>query len=289
MTIKDALDRAKRLRKDRLEEEARQRTDSPVVPAPSKQDLSSVQPAPRPPIKFEPLNTTEISLAACQSNRILVTAAQLSEVPQVDAAFRLLRSRVQQRLKRHDWNSLAVVSPGQNDGKTFTSINLALSIAREKQRPVYLIDLDMRNPSVCNYLGVEDVRPLADYFSGEVSAAEVLFQTSVSHLIIAGSQKTVEGASELLAGPRMGELLAHIRARSPDAIVITDLPPVTVTDEALVVAALVDAILVVVSEGKTPRDSLARTLSVLSDFTIAGVVNNRSNDHHVSPYEQYYG
>ena len=289
MTIKDALDRAKRLRKDRLEEETRQGVVSPVVPAPPKHDFTHVSPVPQPAIKFEPLATVEISAAACQQNRILLTAAQLSEAPQVDAAFRLLRSRLQQRVRRGNWNSLAVVSPGQNDGKTFTAINLALSVAREKQRPVYLVDLDMRNPSVCTYLGVEGVRPLPDYFAGAAKLEDVLFQTSVSHLIVAGARESVKGASEMLAGPGLENLLGHIRARSPDAIIIIDLPPVNVTDEALVVAAYVDALLVVVSEGKTPRDNLARTLSVLSDFTVAGIVNNQSSDHHVAPYEQYYG
>ena len=97
----------------------------------------------------------------------------------------------------------------------------------------------------------------------------------------------MDGASELLMGPRLEALLAHIRARSPDAIVIMDLPPVNVTDEALVVAPRLDAVLLVVSEGITPRDDLSRALSALSDFPIAGVIVNRSSEHHADYYDRY--
>jgi Mrp family chromosome partitioning ATPase len=95
----------------------------------------------------------------------------------------------------------------------------------------------------------------------------------------------MEAASELLAGPKLEALLGHIRARSPDALVIMDLPPVNVTDEALMVAPRVDTVLVVVSEGSTQREDLSRTLSALSDYPVAGVVVNRSSEHHAD----YYG
>ncbi len=88
----------------------------------------------------------------------------------------------------------------------------------------------------------------------------MLFQTSVSHLVVAGNRNSVGGASEMLAGTRLEELLSHIRLRSPDAVVLIDLPPVNTTDEALVVAPRVDSVLIVVSEGKTQRQDLARTL-----------------------------
>jgi Mrp family chromosome partitioning ATPase len=91
----------------------------------------------------------------------------------------------------------------------------------------------------------------------------------------------------MLAGPRLEELLAHIRRRSPDACVLVDLPPVNVTDEALLVGPRVDAFLMVVSEGKTERKDLAQALSTLSEFTVLGVVVNRSSDSHTSAYSIY--
>ncbi len=288
MTIKDALDRAKRLRQSRIDEAGYQApAESPAISVEVHARPISAQTVRQPVARFEPLRAVVISADACEKNRVLVTDAQLRAMPHADAAYRLIRSRVQQRLKRHAWFSLGVASPSPNDGKTVTTLNLAISIAREKQRRVYVLDLDMRNPSICGYLGLQDVRPLTEYFAGEAKPEDVLVQTSVSHLIVAGARSGVEGASEMLAGTRLEEMLSHIRLRSPDAVVLIDLPPVNSTDEALVVAPRVDAMLIVVSEGKTQRQDLARALGTLSEFTIAGVVVNNSSDSQAAKYDYY--
>jgi capsular exopolysaccharide synthesis family protein len=290
MTIEDAINRAKRLGQARLQkhkmaDEARRESTEPKMPAPS--GPSSAWSSNGPAVQHEPLRTVEISAAACEQNRVLFSENQLREFSQADAAYRLLRSRLQNRFKRKNWFSLAIASPSQDDGKTLTVLNLAISIAREKQKPVYVLDLDMRNPSICKFLGIRDIRPLPEYFLGLAKAEEVLVQTSFPNLIVAGAQSATASASEMLAGPQFNELLAHIRLRSPDAFVLVDLPPVNSTDEALLVGPLVDAMLIVVSEGKTERKNLAQTLSTLSEFTVAGVVINRSSEVHTIGYEQY--
>jgi len=289
MTIEDAIRRAKLLGQARLQQQDLEEDDSARVGR-SARGSDSSRPAARsagPVIPLEPLPSIEISAITCEQNRILVFESQQRDYPAADAAYRLLRSRLQNRLKQNNWFSLAIASPSQNDGKSITSLNLAVSIAREKQKPVYLLDLDMRNPSMCAFLGLKDMRPLPDYFLGHARPEEVLYQTSIANLIVAGAPFAVDGASEMLAGPRFSELLAHIRLRSPNACVLLDLPPVNVTDEALLVGPRVDAFLVVVSEGKTERKQLAQTLSSLAEFTIAGVVVNRSSDSHTFEYSQY--
>jgi len=290
MTIEDAINRAKqlgqaRLQKHKMADEARREsTELKMSPQP---DRDSAWSGSERAAKLEPLRTAEISAAACEQNRVLLSESQLRAFPHADAAYRLLRSRVQHRLKRNNWFSLAITSPTPDDGKTITTLNLAISIAREKQKPVYVLDLDMRNPCICGFLGIRDVRPLPDYFLGQAGPEDVLVETSFPNLIVAGAQSATEGASELLAGPRLEELLAHIRRRSPDACVLVDLPPVNITDEALVVAPRVDATLIVVSEGKTERKDLTQALRTLSEFTIAGVIVNRSSDSHKTEYLKY--
>jgi Mrp family chromosome partitioning ATPase len=290
MTIQDALDRGKRLHKARLQEQvsnADVALSNPPAPAQGEPRSSSQASKPLPPpVKFEPLASVKVSEQACVQNRILLSGEQQREFPHADAAYRLIRSKVRQRMQRGGWWTIAVSSPRQNDGKTVTALNLALSIAREKQRPVYVLDLDMRNPSVCRYLGVDEYRSIADFFTGDAEPSDVLYETSVPSLFVSGARQRIEAASELLAGPKLEELLGHIRARSPDAIVIMDLPPVNLTDEALIVAPRVDAVLVVVSEGSTQREDLSRALSALSDFPVAGVVVNRSSEHHADYYGQ---
>lgn len=289
MTIEDAIRRAKlmgqaRLKRNDVEDDLLARSDRPA--GGSDASRAAVRAA-VPAVPLEPLPVVEISEAACQQNRILLTESQQRDFPAADAAYRLLRSRLQNRLKQNNWFSLAIASPSQNDGKSITSLNLAVSIAREKQKPVYLLDLDMRNPSICAFLGLHGLRPLPDYFQGDAKIEDVLHQTSCQNLIVAGATHAIDGASEMLAGPRFSELLAYIRMRSPNACVLLDLPPVNVTDEALLVGPRVDAFLVVVSEGRTERKQLAQTLSSLAEFTVAGVVVNRSSDSHTFEYSQY--
>ncbi len=280
MTIEDAIRRAKILGQARLQRE------QPEQPQP-RAERNTVRAPREPGIRFDALSKVEISATACEQNRVLLLDSQLREFPAADAAYRLLRSRLANRVKRNNWFSLAIASPSQADGKSVTAVNLAVSVAREKQKPVYLIDLDMRNPSVCRFLGIRDIRPLPDYLAGHAKPEDVLFETSFPSLIVAGALAPTDSASELLAGPRFSDLLSHIRLRTPDAVVIVDLPPVNVTDEALLVGPKVDAFLVVVSEGKTERTQLAQTLSALSEFTVAGVVVNQSSESHTVGYEHY--
>ena len=140
MTIEDAIKRAKLLGQARLQRESsadfgtqrgQQLASSPEV------GRSAYVPADLP-LHLEPLKSVEVSQVACEANRVLLAESQLREYPAADASFRLLRSRLQNRLKQNNSFPLAIASPSQGDGKTVTSVNLAVSIARERQRPVYL-------------------------------------------------------------------------------------------------------------------------------------------------------
>jgi capsular exopolysaccharide synthesis family protein len=287
MTIEDAIKRAKLLGQARLQRESSPDIGSHRGGASHEAARPAQLPVMEPAVPLEPLKTVDVSLAACEANRILVTEAQLREFPAADASFRLLRSRLQNRLKQNNWFSLAITSPSQGDGKTVTSVNLAISVAREKLRPVYLLDLDMRNPSVYRMLGIVGATPLPDYLNGRAKPEQVLFQTTIPNLVVAGAATPTESASELLAGPRFSELLSHIRLRSRHALVIVDCPPVNLTDEALLVGPRVDAFLMVVSEGKTERKHFAQAIGTLGEFTMAGVVVNRSSDSDSIEYSHY--
>jgi len=140
---------------------------------------------------------------------------------------------------------------------------------------------------MCAYIGVTPPRNLLAYFTGEGEPADVFFSIGVHNLYLAGSTLQTPLASELLAGDRFEELIAYIKSIAPNPIIIIDLPPVLVTDEALMIAPRVDATALVVSEGRTRRDSLLRTRQLLADFTFAGVILNRSLERFGA--DAYYG
>jgi protein-tyrosine kinase len=211
----------------------------------------------------------------CRDHRLLVEGDPENDGAAV-AAYRMLRTRLLHRGRANSWTTIAVTSAGPNDGKTLTALNLAFSMAREKSREIILLDMDMRNPSVCRTLGVEPTRQLRDYLEYTSNTDGLFFSVGKDNLYIAGSTTPTDQASELLSSPRFDHLIGDLKQGSVDPVVLIDLPPVLVTDDALVVAPKIDAILVVASERQTSRTDLERALNLLSEFPIAGVVLNRA-------------
>jgi protein-tyrosine kinase len=226
-----------------------------------------------PSLRLERTPAT-INRNLCRERRVLLSAETDREKTYV-AAYRMLRTRLVQKARAGNWTTIAVTSASPNDGKTLTVINLAVSLAREKTREVVLLDMDMRNPSVFRALGIHPRHELREYLENGDSPHE-LFISVGENLLVAGSVTPTEHASELLAGARFDELMSIIERGTVDPIVLIDLPPVLVTDDALVVAPKVDSVLVVASEGLTNRADLLKALHLLSEFPLAGIVLNRA-------------
>jgi Mrp family chromosome partitioning ATPase len=161
-------------------------------------------------------------------------------------------------------------------------------MARDPHASVFLLDLDLRKPSICRYLGVQPPHELIDYFSGARAAADVFFSIGPENLAIAGSMASTESASELLGGGKLEALLSYINSICGAPIILMDLPPLLVTDEALLIAPRVDTTLLVASEGRTRRDNLSRAIAMLSEFNCAGIILNRASEP-MAEGGYYYG
>jgi protein-tyrosine kinase len=218
-----------------------------------------------------------VNVAACREQRLLMANGGENDSSAV-ASYRMLRTRLLHRARTNQWSTIAVTSAGANDGKTLTALNLALSMSRDKGREIVLLDLDMRNPSVCRTLGVRPARAISEFLEQGTDAKDLFFSIGSDNLLIAGGDLPAENASELLSSPKFAELLQVVKQGLVDPIVLIDLPPLLLTDDALVVAPKVDALLVIASEGSTSRAELANALQLLSEFPIAGVVLNRAEE-----------
>jgi protein-tyrosine kinase len=272
--IEHALEKSRvagQLKRSRRENDALERT----------QQAEAIDPAAR----IVPLAVT-VDSVLCRERRVLLKGSDESESAAV-AAYRMLRTRLLHRARAKDWRVIAVTSAGPNDGKTLTVVNLALSMAREKSREIVLLDLDMRNPSVCRVLGVHPPHELRDYLERGEHLRQLFFSVGSDNLLIAGSTRPTHHASELLASTRFEELLGTLRQGAVDPLVLIDLPPVLLTDDALVIAPKVDAILLVASEGVTGRAGFVKAMDVLSEFPIAGVCLNRAAET-TSGYDYHY-
>jgi|GEM_PF-462972 capsular exopolysaccharide synthesis family protein len=228
-----------------------------------------------------------LNLEQCRERRVLLQRAEKSDGSAI-AAYRMLRTRLLHRARIAKWTTIAVTSAGPNDGKTLTTLNLALSMAREKSREIVLLDMDMRNPSVFRTLGVDPPRELRHYLERGSNGSQLFMSVQSENLMVAGSVTPTEHASELLASERFDELIEVIKQGTVDPIILIDLPPLLLTDDALVVAPKVDAILVVASDGLTHESDLGKALDMVKEFPIAGVVLNRVSEITHPPYDYGY-
>lgn len=293
MTIVDALEKAKTLARKRQIDDARQTPAAPVIEQPMTRRTADPAPAPVPPLaRTEPVQVGKLlpfDAGVCSRHHILVPGVEPDLARSAAAPYRMMRALVLRRAKANNWACLAFTSPGQGEGKSTTSINLAISIAREGNHDVFLIDLDLRLPRVASYFGVSPQTDVVQYFEGKAAPHEILFSVGIDRLVLAAANTPRENSSELLANGRLEELLAHIRKMSPRPFVILDLPPVGVTDDALVVAPKVDATVLVVSQGLTRRDGLRKAIDLLSEHSLAGVIMNRSQEPLGTDYYGEYG
>lgn len=193
-------------------------------------------------------------------------------------AFALLRTRLMHRMEANGWNALAVTSPSPGEGKTLTAINLAISFARATTHTVLLADLDLRRPQAHRYFGYRPERGVCDHLLHEVPLSEILFNPQVDGLVVLPGGEPMSNSSEMLSSPRMARLVHELKNRYPSRIVLFDMPPMLSSDDVLAFAPHPDAFLLVVEDGRTRRDDLARSFELLSETRVAGTVLNRCRE-----------
>jgi protein-tyrosine kinase len=214
------------------------------------------------------------SAALLEANRVLNPSSQ----GPANAAFRMLRTQVLQRMNAHGWRSLAVFGATANDGKTTTAINLAVSLASDHSHSVLLADFDFRRPALAARLGLSPEFGGDDALIGAARIEDCLYHPEgLDRLVILPARRVLANSSEILAGPRSRALVAELRDRYPDRIVLFDLPPVLTADDALAFAPLVDCGLVVAAESRTRRSDLVRTMELLNKTPLVGTVLNRAS------------
>ena len=187
-------------------------------------------------------------------------------------------------------NLIMVTSSLPGEGKTFTTINLAISIAMELDRTVLLVDADVAKPRMPEYLGFRSEHGLLDILrQGTRDLSNVILRTNIENLSILPAGRTYARATELLASEAMDRLIAELANRYPDRLVIFDSPPLLATSEASVLASHMGQIVMVAEADKTPKNALREALSRLEGACdVIGMVLNKSASHNAGGYG-YYG
>jgi len=188
-------------------------------------------------------------------------------------------------------NIIMVTSGRPSEGKTFTAVNLALSIAAEQDKTVLLVDADVLRPNVLNTLGLQKRKGIMEYLTGDVDdIADVLYPTNVDKLKIIPAGRSHHLSTELLASQKMHDIVNEFATRYADRVVIFDTPPLIGITESAILANFAGQAVVVVEENKSRLNDIRHAVERLNPEMAIGFVVNKSvnDDTEGTGYYGYY-
>ena len=190
---------------------------------------------------------------------------------------------------------IMVTSARPAEGKTFTAINLALSMASERDITVLLIDSDLAQPQVPAVLGFEADKGLADVLTDRATdMADVLIRTNIDNLSILPAGRDIPHANELFASARMAEFIDEVAKRYHDRMIIFDSPPLLARSEPSVLATHMGQVVFVVEAESTSESAVREALGLLGGHKNVGLVLNKvqslyGGERFGQYYSKYYG
>jgi capsular exopolysaccharide synthesis family protein len=285
--IFDALQRAN------LERKASQEPDAAEIPEPLAFSGSADLPSVNAKVILD-------KIALRPWNPSIIALPTLGDRGESIEQFRGLRSQLNRLSEQTPLKTILISSGIPAEGKTFVVANLAISLARNRNNRILLIDADLRRPSVHTMLGAPKTPGLTEYLTGEAEVNDILQQNQNPRIFYAGLMREIpnltfipagaggDNSSELVASDRFEKL---IKLLSPhfDWILI-DTPPVLSFADAIDIARVADAVLLVARGATTPYNVAQRAQAAFSNSRVLGFVLNAVKDaprNH--SYYYYYG
>lgn len=262
-------------------------TDSQAgQPLAAERQIQTPEPiAAKPIIKLDTERLSRLNFVAnAQERKLISEEYRVIKRKLINNAFGPLSSTMKNS------NLILVTSTRPGEGKTFTSVNLALSIALEQDKTVLLIDADVLRPNVSRTLDISVPVGLTDYLSSDsIDVSDIMFSTSVERLKLIAAGRPHHLSTELLASDKMAALVNDFASRYPDRIVIFDAPPLLGVNETAVLASMCGQSVVVVEENKTNLNELEKAISLLPPDLAVGFVINKANRSSDKGYGYGYG
>jgi Mrp family chromosome partitioning ATPase len=191
------------------------------------------------------------------------------------APFDVMRTRLLQQCRANGWRRVAITSPGPGCGKSTVALNLAFSLARQRDLRTVLIEADLRRPSLAKMLGVRDPVSVARVLEGTEPFARHALRHG-TNLAVAMNQGPARNPAELLHGPNVAPVLAAVEQVYAPTVMLFDLPPLFANDDALAFVGHVDAVLIIAAAERTTIaevDACERDLA--AHVPVMGVVLNK--------------
>jgi protein-tyrosine kinase len=191
------------------------------------------------------------------------------------ASFDGMRTRVLQQMRSNGWRRLAITSPGPASGKSTIALNLAFGLARQTGLKVMLLDLDLRRPSLARTLGLHPEAGFADVLGGNASF-ELVARGHGQNLAVAVNIAPTPASAELMGNPVVADILGAIEARYAPDLVIFDMPPMLVIDDAIAFLPRVDcALLVAAAETTRIKEIDICEREIAAHTAVMGTVLNK--------------
>lgn len=281
---------------------AAKKNAEPTPPVVGSVAESGIFPAPLQPTHSVPLrqrqsskviNVDRVALRATgflppeQAERRLASEYRQIKRPLIAAA---LGKDVEKIAKGH---LMMVASALPGEGKTFTSVNLALSMALEKDLTVLLVDADLAKPHISRTFGVQGEPGLVDaLLDDSMDIESAVIPTDIEGLSILPAGRMVENATELLASGRMEQVVADLANADAQRMILFDSPPLLLTSESRVLVSVVGQSVIVVRAGITPRTAVMEALAFLGENAVVSLILNQSETETPAAYYgygDYYG
>ena len=260
--IAKALEKAKRRREGHVEE-GREHVVRELLEHPKQQPVHS--------------QTRVVSLDSDHLEKHGVFT--LLDDPQAIDTYNVLCTQVLERTRGNGDNTIMVTSCVEDEGKSVTAINLAVSIASRAQHTVLLVDLDLRSAGIQRYLGLDVEKGIFDFLYREEPMSELLINPGLPKMVVLPVGKTLRGSTEILSSPKIENLVHEMKNRYKERYVILDCPPLLQSPDALVVSSYADGIILVVEAGKTSRTQISNSIELLNGRPLLGLVMNKALVH----------
>lgn len=247
----------------------------------SVQPIRQHTPPPSPPMEESELMGRRIE------NPLLATLCDPHSP--VSEEYRKLKSVVTAFAKQDGFrNVIMVTSSVSSEGKSLTSLNLAITLAQEMDHTVLLVDADLRKPSIQTYLGMEPSKGVSDYLNGDVPLSDLLIKTGIGRLTLLPAGTPLKNPVELFSSRKMNGFITEIKNRYHDRFIIIDTPPVLPFAETRSLCAIADGVLFVIREGQASPENILEAIKALDSSKLIGSVYNDATMASMNGRDHYY-
>lgn len=219
--------------------------------------------------KWQDLATIEVDNRQLEKRRLVTRVAN-----EKATSFDILRTKVLLQMRQNGWKRLAITSPMPSSGKSTTACNLALGLGRQSDLRTMLLDLDLRDPSVADFLGASPEHGIGDVLNGSVEFPDQARRYGENVAISMAKQPDTD-PTRLLLAEETANVIDDIEATYKPDIMIFDLPSMLVNDDTRAFLKNVDCALIVVRANKTPYSQFDISEREIAEQTnVLGVVLN---------------